>query len=54
MDLLLAILGGEFSELYFHRLAFLSDSGRLREVLKNHGLLSKVGYRTMASIISVT
>jgi hypothetical protein len=23
MDLLLAILGGEFSELYFHRLAFL-------------------------------
>ena len=33
MDLLLAILGGEFSDFYSHRLAFLSDSGRIRELL---------------------
>ena len=32
-DLLLAILSGEFSEFYSHRLAFLSDSGRIRELL---------------------
>ena len=32
MDLL-AILGGEYSEFYSHRLAFLSDSGWIRELL---------------------
>jgi hypothetical protein len=32
MDLL-AILGGEFSEFYSHRLAFLCDSARIREIL---------------------
>ena len=34
MDLLLAILGGKISnDFYSHRLAFLSDSGRIRELL---------------------
>jgi hypothetical protein len=33
MDLLLAILGREFSEFYSHRLAFLCDSERIREIL---------------------
>jgi hypothetical protein len=33
MDLILAILSGEFSEFYFHRLAFSSDSGRIHELL---------------------
>ena len=33
MDLLLAILGGDFSEFYSHRLAFLCDSERIREIL---------------------
>jgi hypothetical protein len=33
MDLLLAVLGGEFSVLYFYRLALLSDSERIRELL---------------------
>ena len=32
MDLLLAILSGEFSEFYSQRLAFLSDSERIRNL----------------------
>jgi hypothetical protein len=33
MDLLLTMLGGEFSEFYSHRMAFLCDSARIREIL---------------------